>query len=76
MSNDVYVVGTDMIKFGRFPERTDRPPPRTKRTPVSPNEANARRAADLSGAAANDNLLAEPVAAYADTEPVLPNKKE
>ena len=22
MSNDVYVVGTDMIKFGRFPERT------------------------------------------------------
>src|ERR1700744_5390694 len=22
MSNDVYVVGTDMIKFGRFPERS------------------------------------------------------
>src|SRR6201996_8623390 len=22
MANDVYVVGTDMIKFGRFPERT------------------------------------------------------
>jgi len=36
----------------------------------------ARRAADLSGAAANGDLLAEPVAAYADTEPMLPNKKE
>ncbi|MFL5441083.1 MAG: phosphoenolpyruvate synthase [Myxococcales bacterium] len=36
----------------------------------------ARRAADLSGAAANSDLLSEPVAAYADTEPVLPNKKE
>jgi pyruvate, water dikinase len=36
----------------------------------------ARRAADIAGAAANSDLLAEPVAAYADTEPVLPNKKE
>src|SRR3954464_6018916 len=36
----------------------------------------ARRAADLSGAAANSDLLSEPVAAYADTEPVLPIKKE
>jgi len=36
----------------------------------------ARRAADIVGAAANDDLLAEPVAAYADTEPMLPNKKE
>jgi pyruvate,water dikinase len=36
----------------------------------------ARRAADLLGAAANGDLLAEPVAAYADTEPMLPNKKE
>jgi pyruvate,water dikinase len=36
----------------------------------------ARRASDLSGAAANSDLLAEPVAAYADTEPMLPNKKE
>jgi pyruvate, water dikinase len=36
----------------------------------------ARRAADIGGAAANGDLLAEPVAAYADTEPLLPNKKE
>ncbi|TMB31344.1 MAG: phosphoenolpyruvate synthase [Deltaproteobacteria bacterium] len=36
----------------------------------------ARRAADIVGAAANGDLLAEPVAAYADTEPMLPNKKE
>jgi pyruvate,water dikinase len=41
-----------------------------------PRVRPARRAADLAGAAANNDLVAEPVAAYADTEPMLPDKKE
>ena len=36
-----------------------------------------RRAADLAGAVANgDQVVARPVAAYADTEPFFPNKNE
>src|SRR4051812_8847353 len=36
----------------------------------------ARRLSDLAGSAANGDLVREPIAAYADTEPMLPNKKE